>query len=140
MAGKGWRRARPDYPAGILAVYDSPREPDCRYTVVYTPETFTDAGGGHAETWVTFANIDDDGLGMHGECRLHERPRASGWGNRPGAGKVIAFEALPAEAQAYVRHDLAQWAQTCDDCGAQVPEIIGCPDGAEVCADCFAGH
>lgn len=30
----------------------------------------------------------------------------------------------------------------CDDCGAEVPNIIGCPDGAEVCPDCFdaGGH
>lgn len=27
--------------------------------------------------------------------------------------------------------------QTCDDCGKQVPSIIGCPDGAEVCPKCF---
>lgn len=26
---------------------------------------------------------------------------------------------------------------TCSDCGARVPEIVGCPDGAEVCRECF---
>ncbi len=26
---------------------------------------------------------------------------------------------------------------TCDDCGAKVKEIVGCPDGAEVCQACF---
>lgn len=26
---------------------------------------------------------------------------------------------------------------TCDECGAEVESIIGCPDGAEVCQDCF---
>lgn len=26
---------------------------------------------------------------------------------------------------------------TCDDCGAQVESVIGCPDGAEICQDCF---
>jgi hypothetical protein len=25
----------------------------------------------------------------------------------------------------------------CDDCGAMVPEIVGCPDGAEICRPCF---
>jgi formylmethanofuran dehydrogenase subunit E len=25
----------------------------------------------------------------------------------------------------------------CDNCGAEVSEIIGCPDGKEVCRDCF---
>ena len=27
--------------------------------------------------------------------------------------------------------------QKCDGCGATVTEIIGCPDGAEICQDCF---
>ena len=27
--------------------------------------------------------------------------------------------------------------ETCDDCGAQVDTIIGCPDGAEICQACF---
>jgi hypothetical protein len=26
---------------------------------------------------------------------------------------------------------------TCGKCGAEVPEIIGCPSGDEVCQDCF---
>lgn len=26
---------------------------------------------------------------------------------------------------------------TCDECGAKVPELMGCPDGAEICRDCF---
>ena len=25
----------------------------------------------------------------------------------------------------------------CDVCGANVPHIIGCPDGSEICQDCF---
>jgi|LNAP01.1.fsa_nt_gb hypothetical protein len=25
----------------------------------------------------------------------------------------------------------------CSDCGAEADHIIGCPDGAEVCQDCF---
>jgi hypothetical protein len=28
----------------------------------------------------------------------------------------------------------------CSDCHALVVEIIGCPDGAEVCADCLPNH
>ncbi len=29
----------------------------------------------------------------------------------------------------------------CEECGESVEEIIGCPDGAEICQDCFdAGH
>jgi hypothetical protein len=32
-------------------------------------------------------------------------------------------------------------AKACDDCGKQVNEVIGCPDGAEICQACFdAGH
>jgi hypothetical protein len=26
---------------------------------------------------------------------------------------------------------------TCDECGARVKEVIGCPDGAEICQQCF---
>jgi len=26
---------------------------------------------------------------------------------------------------------------TCDECGERVSEVVGCPDGAEVCRDCF---
>jgi hypothetical protein len=26
---------------------------------------------------------------------------------------------------------------TCDECGARVKEVIGCPDGAEICKQCF---
>ena len=25
----------------------------------------------------------------------------------------------------------------CDDCGFCAEEIVGCPDGAEICCDCF---
>jgi predicted amidophosphoribosyltransferase len=28
----------------------------------------------------------------------------------------------------------------CSECGAKVPELHGCPDGAEVCDDCLDGH
>lgn len=28
-------------------------------------------------------------------------------------------------------------AETCSECGQTVPYVIGCPDGAEVCRDCF---
>lgn len=28
-------------------------------------------------------------------------------------------------------------AEKCDECGETVPYVIGCPDGAEVCRDCF---
>ncbi|MDA1277539.1 MAG: hypothetical protein O2960_26355 [Verrucomicrobia bacterium] len=27
--------------------------------------------------------------------------------------------------------------ETCGECGQSVPYIIGCPDGAELCQDCF---
>ena len=27
--------------------------------------------------------------------------------------------------------------EKCPDCGAFVTEVVGCPDGAEVCRDCF---
>ena len=28
-------------------------------------------------------------------------------------------------------------ADKCDECGETVPSVIGCPDGSEVCQDCF---
>lgn len=28
-------------------------------------------------------------------------------------------------------------AETCGECGDTVPYLIGCPDGAEICRDCF---
>lgn len=28
----------------------------------------------------------------------------------------------------------------CSDCGLEVDEIIGCPDGSEVCSDCSKKH
>lgn len=27
--------------------------------------------------------------------------------------------------------------QNCDDCDASTDQLVGCPDGAEVCTDCF---
>ena len=27
--------------------------------------------------------------------------------------------------------------QKCDDCGAEAPSMVGCPDGAEICQPCF---
>jgi hypothetical protein len=27
--------------------------------------------------------------------------------------------------------------ETCEDCGARVSSIIGCPDGAHICQGCF---
>lgn len=39
---------------------------------------------------------------------------------------------------AFVYTKVAQ--QACNDCGAEVATITGCPDGAEVCADCLHSH
>ena len=47
------------------------------------------------------------------------------------------------EAVEVVGHDICGVAgdQHCDECGALVESIIGCPDGAEICQGCFdAGH
>lgn len=27
--------------------------------------------------------------------------------------------------------------EKCGECGTYVPEVIGCPDGAEICRECF---
>ena len=39
-----------------------------------------------------------------------------------------------AKAGAYRRPNAGD---LCDDCGVEVEKIIGCPDGAEICQDCF---
>lgn len=34
----------------------------------------------------------------------------------------------------------AEGVSECSDCGEEFSELMGCPDGAEVCQYCFAGH
>lgn len=137
MPHKSYRRARTDYPKGIIGIYDHGKETPYfeRYTVVYTPDTYTPEGG-RPEEWFSYAYISEDGEGSHGECRGWERPRAT-WGGNKGAGKTIAYDALPEDVKAFVQRDLMP---ICQDCFQPVPEIIGCPDGAEVCAACFDQH
>lgn len=114
MPHKTWRRARADYPKGIIGVYDHGKETPYfeRYTVVYTPDTYTPEGG-RPEEWFSYAYISEDGEGSHGECRGWERPRAT-WGGNHGSGKTIAFEALPPEVRAFVERDLLPY---CYECG-----------------------
>lgn len=38
---------------------------------------------------------------------------------------------------AYVAAWVWVHASECDDCKAKVPSLIGCPDGAEICQECF---
>lgn len=40
------------------------------------------------------------------------------------------------------KHHFEGQLSTCDECGAEVTEIVGCPDGAEICRTCFdaGGH
>lgn len=50
------------------------------------------------------------------------------------------FSLLAADAQlgtAIHEIETAEALQSCDDCNAQVPSIIGCPDGANICQACF---
>lgn len=46
------------------------------------------------------------------------------------ADEVDAEEATPSASG-------SSHQSSCDDCGAVADEIIGCPDGAEICQDCF---
>lgn len=56
---------------------------------------------------------------------------------------LIDFE-LPGDAEALraalTRLNDDSTGNVCTDCGAEVPSIIGCPDGAEVCTDCADSH
>jgi len=109
MSKHTYRRARTDYPEGVIAIYDEGIRAICdRYTVVYTPNEC------EGELWYTYACIDEFGRGSHGEAKHYDRPRSS-WGRTDGggAGKVIAFEALTYHAQRFVLHDLIPLCPEC---------------------------
>lgn len=43
--------------------------------------------------------------------------------------QALSMSEIHYEAEAETYH--------CDDCDAEVKDVIGCPDGAEVCQSCF---
>lgn len=65
---------------------------------------------------------------------LHERePDEAGEPfDRTSEDAIAALNQLILEAR-----QLMGTAETCGECRATVAYIIGCPDGAEICQDCF---
>lgn len=112
MHGKGWRRARTDYPDGIIAVYDlgAKRAVYERYTVVYTP----DGGPERTDLEFVWCYLTEDGSYSHGSGKAWERP-VSSWGLKggAGAGNVIAFDALPVVCQRVVLKDMIPLCPEC---------------------------
>ena len=51
---------------------------------------------------------------------------------RTSEDAIAALNQLILEAR-----QLMGTAETCGECGATVAYMIGCPDGAEICHDCF---
>lgn len=50
----------------------------------------------------------------------------------PSEDAIATLNQLIAEAR-----QLMGTAEQCSECGQTIPYVIGCPDGAEVCRDCF---
>ena len=97
--GRRYRRARTDYPKGVLAVYDNGGKSVDRYTVVYEPYDL--------DGLLVFARVDMSGSPFHpqGVCQ-HSEGSIRRWGFY--MGRVIAFEELPADCQQVVEHDLEE--------------------------------
>ena len=98
-----YRRARTDYPDGVIGVYDNGGKTADRYTVVYEPY---DCNHCTTDTFpyvnMSGAPYHPQGVCMHGETVGYRI--TGGWGT---GQKVIAFDALPADCQRVVREDLA---------------------------------
>jgi len=100
------KRARKDYPQGVISVIDNGGRTPNRYTVVYTPEFI------EGRLWYTYFSMDEapflttsQGIGIHGQVDF--RPQAGNWGSHNSWGKIIAFEDLPEDCQRAVRQNLA---------------------------------
>ena len=110
---KSYRRARTDYPAGVVAVYDNGGKTFDRYTVVYTPSPLPDYRNalGHPAGTLLFGYVGMSdwpfhplGFCQHGEA-VGQRPTGGGWAGRFSCGKVIHFEELPPDCQKVVLRD-----------------------------------
>ena len=100
-----FRRARTDYPDGVLAIYDNGDQTADRYLVIYTPLYYN-----HCANKPTFPNLSmsgapyhPQGISLHGETVGYRI--TGGWGT---GQKVIGFDDLPADCQRVVREDLAE--------------------------------
>lgn len=91
------RKSRPDYPDGVLGVYDSWEKTADRYTVVYSS---FESRGAHFWPYVAMSAspFHPQGIGQHGEtgARLGSRE----------CGKTINFADLPADCKRLVAQDL----------------------------------
>jgi len=100
------RRARTDYPDGVVAILDSGKRFLDRYTVVYTPYFADNSRTGRPPLTVyPIVNMSADpfrSVCMHSET-VGYRPTA-GWGT---GNRVLRFEDLPDDCQRVVRHDIA---------------------------------
>lgn len=97
-----YRRARKDYPDGVVAIYDSGGKTADRYMVVFDPvECSHWPGMVYPNLTMSGVPYHPQGVCMHGET-AGWRP-TGGWGTDQ---KVIAFEDLPADCQRAVRQDL----------------------------------
>ena len=98
------RRARTDYPNGVVAIYDNGGRTWDRYTVVYEPETdgWLPENSGPYWSYVGMSDMPfhPQGFCQHGET--HPRRPIRHW-----ADKVIRFEDLPTDCQKVVKRDTA---------------------------------
>ncbi len=101
--GRGYRKSRADYPAGVLGIYDNDGETADRYTVVYEPYDL------EGELHWPITDMGDSPFYPNGVC-LHGcfnfRITSSAWGNRQGAGRTINFADLPADCRRVIQQDL----------------------------------
>ena len=99
-----FKRARKDYPDGVLGIYDNGGKTADRYTVVYAP--YEQGAPFHS---LVFPLVDmsaspywPQGACMHSETVGYRV--TGGWGT---GQKVISFNELPTDCQRVVREDLA---------------------------------
>lgn len=107
MTERRYRRARKDYPEGVLAVYDNGGKTIDRYTVVYTPYNLD---GGPVFPYVGMSSLPfhPQGYCQHGAAE-GARPTGGGWAGQASCGRVIALKELPADCQQVVKRDLEAW-------------------------------
>ena len=97
---KSERKSRPDYPDGVVGVYDSGDKTADRYTVVYSS---FESGVREARFWpyvgMSASPFHPQGFGQHGEAgkRLSSRE----------CGKTINFSDLPDDCKRLVMQDLS---------------------------------
>ena len=100
-----YRRARTDYPAGVLGIYDNGGKTTVdRYTVVYEPY---EQGAPYHTLVFPIVDMSASPYGPQGYCMHGETVGyriTGGWGT---GLKIINFVDLPVDCQRVVREDLA---------------------------------